>query len=539
MGCFNGVQLYTPTRVIDRIIVLLIVVACAQSLQAQNSASLRGVIRDSSGKPVAGVIIQLKGKESAQTVHSDSQGTYSFATVQGGVYSLRAEMTGYSVAEIASLFLAPNEEKHVDLNLAPQSASSQGSPSQQPEFFDQPSFTVAGVTDTTSLGGHGSDTVVRTRETLAKETVALGKAAGTENRSASDAEKTLRANAEREPASFESNYRLGKELIENGEAGEAIVYLERARTLKPGDYENAYLLALANARSGNYESARNQTQALLQQSDKAELHHLLGDVEERMGDSLAAVREYQRAAELDPTETYLFDWGSELLLHHAPEPAAEVFTKGNRLFPRSIRMLIGLGAAQFARGSYDQAVLQICAASDLDPSDSRPYLFLGKMQKAEATPSAVVLQKLQRFAEQQPGNAQADYYYALALWKVRAGSPDTSAKVESLLANATRLNPAFAAAYLQLGIVHAEKKDYPKAILDYQRAIYADPQLEEAHYRLAQAYRQSGDTSKAEGEVQIYSQLAKESAQKAERERREIRQFVYTLRDQPPLPRHE
>ena len=236
MGCFNGVQLYKPTRAIDRIVVLLIVVACvAQSLQAQNSASLRGVIRDSSGKPVAGVIIQLKGKESAQTqtVHSDSQGTYSFATVQGGVYSLRAEMTGYSVAEIASVFLAPNEEKHVDLNLAPQSASSQGSPSQQPEFFDQPSFTVAGVTDTTSLGGHGSDTVVRTRETLAKETVTLGKTAGSENRSASDAEKTLRANAEREPASFESNYRLGKALVENGEAGEAIVYLERARTLKP------------------------------------------------------------------------------------------------------------------------------------------------------------------------------------------------------------------------------------------------------------------------------------------------------------------
>ena len=326
MGCFDGVQLYKPTRAIDRIVVLLIVVACiAQSLQAQNSASLRGVIRDSSGKPVAGVIIQLKGKESAQTqtVHSDSQGNYSFATVQGGVYSLRAEMTGYSVAEIASVFLAPNEEKHVDLNLAPQPASSQGSPSQQPEFFDQPSFTVAGVTDTTSLGGHGSDTVVRTRETLAKETVALGKTAGTENRSASDAEKTLRANAEREPASFESNYRLGKALVENGEAGEAIVYLERARTLKPGDYENAYLLALANARSGNYETARKQTQALLQQSDKAELHHLLGDVQERMGDSLAAVREYQRAAELDPTETYLFDWGSELLLHHAAEPAAE------------------------------------------------------------------------------------------------------------------------------------------------------------------------------------------------------------------------
>ena len=36
------------------------------------------------------------------------------------------------------------------------------------QFFDQPQFAVAGVTDTTNLGGHGSDTVVRTRETLAK-----------------------------------------------------------------------------------------------------------------------------------------------------------------------------------------------------------------------------------------------------------------------------------------------------------------------------------------------------------------------------------
>jgi hypothetical protein len=58
--------------------------------------------------------------------------------------------------------------------------------------------------------------------------------------------------------------------------------------------------------------------------------------------------------------------------------------------------------------------------------------------------------------------------------------------------------------------------------------------MEEAHYRLLQAYRQVGDSAKAEAELQIYDRIAKESAQKAERERHEIRQFVYTLRDQPP-----
>jgi hypothetical protein len=71
--------------------------------------------------------------------------------------------------------------------------------------------------------------------------------------------------------------------------------------------------------------------------------------------------------------------------------------------------------------------------------------------------------------------------------------------------------------------------------VNYQRAAQEDPEREEAHYRLAQAYRKLGDGAKAEAEVNIYDRLAKESAQKIERERHEIRQFVYTLRDQAPL----
>jgi hypothetical protein len=60
--------------------------------------------------------------------------------------------------------------------------------------------------------------------------------------------------------------------------------------------------------------------------------------------------------------------------------------------------------------------------------------------------------------------------------------------------------------------------------------------IEEAHFRLARAYRQIGDAAKAEAELRIYDQIAKVSAQEEERERHEIRQFVYTLRDQrlPP-----
>ena len=511
------------------------------SMQAQEPASLHGTIRDSQGKPLADVTVQLHAKDATatQTVHTDSRGSYSFAAVHDGTYVLRAEMAGYGAAEIPALFFSPKETKNVDLTLIPeQTSASQVASVSKPEFFDQPQFTVAGVTDTTSLGGHGSDTVVRTRETIAKETVSLGKdSPGGAPVAGADNERSLREDVKREPQSFEANHRLGRELVASGKAREAIPYLERARELRVDDYENGYDLALAEASAGDYEHARDNAQAMLAKNDKAEVHHLLGDVEEKLGNSLEAVREYQRAAQMDPNEAYIFDWGSELLLHHAPEPALEVFTTGNRLFPRSVRMLIGLGATWFARGSYDQAVERVCEASDLSPDDAAPYFFLGRMQRGESAPSAKAVEKLRRFATQQPESAEANYYYAVGLWKMQKGLHDaaSAAQVKSFLEKAIHLNPKYGAAYLQLGILESEQIDYPKAILNYQQAAQEGPESEEAHYRLAQAYRKIGDGAKAEIEVQIYDRLAKESAQRAERERHEIRQFVYTLRDQPPL----
>ncbi len=513
---------------------------CLHAQQTAESASLRGAVRDSQGKPVAGATLCLQANSSTQpqTLRTDSHGNYYFPTLSGGVYVLRAQMPGYSDTEVPSLFFGPKEAKTVDLVLLPaKSPASQPASTQSPEFFDQPRFAVAGVTDTTSLGGHGPDTVVRTRETLAKETVSLSQPPdGAAPVAAS--EESLRESVERDPHSFEANHLLGKALDEHGKAHDAIPYLQRAGELKPGDYENSYELALANAHAGNYERARDRAQALLPHFDTAELHHLLGDVQEKLGNSLEAVREYQRAAEMDARESYVFDWGSELLLHHAPEPAVEVFTKGNRLFPHSVRMLLGLGASWFALGSYDKAVQRISEASDLSPSDPVPYLFLGKMQNAESTPSKEIVEKLHRFVTLQPENSEANYYYAVGLWKLRDGPTHSAstAQIESLLNHAVKVDPKFAAAYVQRGILYSERKDYPRAISDYRQAIQADPQMrmEEAHFRLAQAYRQTGDVAKSEAELKVYNQIATESAQRAERERHEIRQFVYILRDQPP-----
>jgi tetratricopeptide (TPR) repeat protein len=175
----------------------------------------------------------------------------------------------------------------------------------------------------------------------------------------------------------------------------------------------------------------------------------------------------------------------------------------------------------------------LCEASDLNPGDPNPYLFLGKIQSVATTQSQGLVERLQRFARVQPQNALASYYYAISLWKQRKNPDDavTTAQVESLLKKSVRLDPKLAAGYLQLGILSSDRKDFSRAISNYQKAIEANPRLEEAHYRLAQAYRRTGDKSKSQQELQLYEQLSKKTEEDSERQRHEIQQFVYTLRD--------
>jgi tetratricopeptide (TPR) repeat protein len=505
----------------------------AQSPSSAGEATVQGTVRDSLHRPVAGaaVHLQLNGGAHSLNALTDSNGAFKFSALHDGTYSLRAEMSGKGKAAVSSVVLGQNEAKTLDLMLS----------SEELTFFDRPTFSVAGVTDTTSLGGHGSDTLVRTKDALAKATVSLSTSSSGSLPSAHNAEREdiLRATVAREPESFEANHRLGTLLIEEGKPRDALPYLEHASRIQPGDYDNAYETALARAGFGDYEHARVKVRALLAKQEKAELHHLLGDVAEKAGDPLEAVREYQRAAQLDASEANLFDWGAELLMHRAPEPAAEVFSNAHRAFPHSVRILLGLGVAWFIHGSYDQAIQYLGEASDLNPDDPNPYLFLGKIQSVEASEPAAITERVARFVRLQPQNAFANYYYAVSLWKQRNGPEDaqTAAHVESLLEKAVALDPKLGEAYLQLGILYSERKDFPKAIAAYQQAVALNPHMEQAHYRLAQTYRLIGQNDKAQHELRLYEQISKEKVVQAERERSEIKQFVYTLRRQPSTSR--
>jgi Flp pilus assembly protein TadD len=227
------------------------------------------------------------------------------------------------------------------------------------------------------------------------------------------------------------------------------------------------------------------------------------------GSAAKPLNEFERAVQMDPSEKNLFDLGNELLLHERIEPALVTFKRGVTLYPASVRMRIGLGLAFYSRGSYDAAVDALCDASDLNPSDPRPYLFLGKMYGLSKGRAKQVAESMKRFMQTNPDNALAYYYYAISLWKDTGGVGQGSdlAEVEALLRKSISLDPRSADAHLQLGIVlHNQHRD-AEAIPQFQAAVQLKPDDPNPHYRLAQAYARTGDSLRAQEEFQVYNRL--------------------------------
>jgi tetratricopeptide (TPR) repeat protein len=467
-----------------------------RSLVPSDAVIIEGTVRNAAGEPVDGVSVLLeeKGKPTTLETKTNPDGIFVISSGHAGTYTVRAGKTGFSDSVADSLVLSLGDKKHVDFVLQAPPAFNLKSPDSTPpakaspgaiEFTDEPNFTVAGVTDWSNLGLHGSVASSKTSESLARETLTL----------------------KYSEAEMAATNKWGKE----------------------------YEAASAFIEKGDFTGAREQVRKALALADNAVGHRLMGELDERLNDPLEAVREYERAARMDPSEQNYFEWGTELLLHKAAEPAVEVFKRGSSEHPNSARMLTGLGAALYSAGSYDEAARRLCDASNLQPADPTPYLFLGKIEKATPAPLPCSEQKLARFAQEQPGNALANYYYAISIWKREKGAENPAGfkQAEELLHKAVAIDPKLDEAYLQLGVLHFARGDFEKAIRDYKKAIEVNPNLGEAHRQLGQAYQRIGDKPKAQQEFEAYERIEKTEAADLERQRRELRQFLIILKDQP------
>jgi tetratricopeptide (TPR) repeat protein len=525
-------------------------------LAGAQQATIKGTVLDSTGKPVSGASVRLQGQDVSSGVESgvesktSAAGGFAFSALPAGSYTLIAEKSGLRSRSTIVVAFPAGSPKTVDLVLDADSHAPSPSSTPAMEFADKPNFTVAGVTDWTAVGGHGSDATLRTSEALARETLTLKpQGAAPDATEANQSESRLRAALAVAPGSFEANHQLGEFYLHAARYRESVPLLQAAYRVDPVNRGNEYDLARAYEETGDLPQSRDHVEKLLAHHDDAGLHRLLGELDEKMGDPLAAVHEDEQAVRLDPSEQNYFAWGSELLLHRAVWQAAEVFKNGTRAYPKSARMLAALGTALFAGALYDQAADSLCQASDLNPADAEPYIFMGKIEMAAPNPLPCIEPRLARFVQQQPQNSLANYFYAMAIWK-RQQQPqpmpqpvphpvfDQKAlqQVETLLAKAVAIDPKCGDAYLQLGILSSSQHNFEKAIGFYNKAIEVDPQLGEAHYRLGVAYDRIGSKEKAKQEFQLHDEIEKLQAAAVERQRREVKQFLVVLEGQPATP---
>jgi len=338
---------------------------------------------------------------------------------------------------------------------------------------------------------------------------------------------------ELEPNNYETNHNLGEIYVRRGMVAQAVPYLQKAQKINATSYSNGFDLTLAYMVSGKLSDARNSAKALLSVKETGEAHNLLAQIEEKDGNYLAAANEFQAAAKLEPSEGNLFDWGGELLVHRTLDPAVQVFEEATRRFPKSPRLVVGLGMAYYARGNYDDAVKAFLKGADLDPTDARCYKFLSRAYDSSPSQAEGVIERFRRYAELQPGNGRALYYYAMSLWKGKR-TQDSSldlGQIGSLLQRAIAADPKLPEAHLQLGNLTADRGKFAEAIPEYQRALELDNDLADAHYRLAQAYVRTGQKDKAQAQFATYQTLREQHLADLDKQRADIRQFVYSEKE--------
>jgi tetratricopeptide (TPR) repeat protein len=558
-GKWNSTSIFPSTRFFSRarrmiagcgLAVLVLGGAFAHS-QQQGTGSIVGAVRDSAGNGIAdaSVRLQARGASQVEEHRTDSIGNFGFSGLKTGSYVLSASKGEKHSDEVTVSLVRGGATQRVDLTLSSQStpefARDRRGPKAEMEFSDVPNFTVAAVTDWTAAGGHGSDTSLRTSEALTQETLRLKqdeKGSALAPSAASDIEQRLRSAVEGAPRAYRANEDLGHFYIRMDRYSEAVAPLETAYLAEPSNMETEYELALALARKGDAATARPHVEHLLGTGDRPEWHRLAGEVDEKLGDPLSAVHEFERAVKGNPSEDNYFAWGSELMQHRAIWQAKDVFESGAKAYPHSVRMLTALGAALFGGAMYEEAAKRLCEASDLNLADAEPYLFMGKVEIAAPNRLPCIETKLERFVRIQPENPLANYFYAMAYWKEhgKEADADTLQRVETYLNKAVKTDPQCSSAYLQLGVMRASRADFKTASTFYQKAIDADPQSTEAHYRLGVAYDRLGEKAKAADEFKLHDELEKQQAAVVDRQRKEVKQFLVQVggnaQDRPAQP---
>ncbi len=343
------------------------------------------------------------------------------------------------------------------------------------------------------------------------------------------ATKALHRALELLPASPQRLIALAPAFIQLGLANELIPLLERAQQQNPTSYELAYNLALAYHRAGHDEQARLSADAALKTFSTPELHSLKGAIEEQAGNYTEAVKQFQRAAELAPTEENFYQLGYEFLAHWSWDAAAAVFQRALEIAPESERLRLGLATAYFGLAEYGQVVSTLLKAKPDSVLANR--MLVAAYPNAPGSTAAVRLRLRQNY-ERNPRDPWANYFYAIALSQTPEGVADENelSQAAALLRRAVVLKGDAPEFQYQLGVLLSDQGNWREAVPALEAATKLGPGHAEAYYRLAQGYQRLGQAERAQAALVRYRELKEKRENELDQRAAQTTRFIYDLK---------
>jgi tetratricopeptide (TPR) repeat protein len=314
---------------------------------------------------------------------------------------------------------------------------------------------------------------------------------------------------------------------------EAAVDFAAASALTPDRGDLLYDLALANFRAGHLDDALTSAEHAKSVADSGSIEILIGDIQEKRGDALAAVHAYQAAVNLEPSEErYHLALGLELLRHQTFDAALVVLNQASTLFPQCLRVKILLGLAYYFVDRSADAIRALQEAAKIDPRDETAARYLGEITLQDtSTPDPAAIVQVCSFADEHPQNKTADAFCGGILLKVARDSRDISRRPEILrrLQHAARIAPREPMARCQLGKALEWAELWSQARPETEACVRLDPGSPDGHYQLARIYRRLGLTALANQQTSLQRAAALRQSEESVRRTETVTKFLVLL----------
>ena len=248
-----------------------------------------------------------------------------------------------------------------------------------------------------------------------------------------------------------------------------------------------YLGLVAASRGQHAEAAKYYREAMESEPDNPVYRQALAQALTKTGDLDEAIRQHREAVKLIPNDAMAYVLlGSTIAMRDGNnDEVFRIYQQAVDLAPALIETQLALGNVYYGRKQWSRAAEHLAIAVEIDPDNrqARQRLAQALMLLNRNDES---IEHLQMLVDRDPSNPGAILTLGQAL--VRSGDTDGAQQAFERTLELPATPRERSLAQLELGLLTEADGNYEGALDHYRAALFAAPDLKDAHYGLGRTY---------------------------------------------------